>query len=196
MSSAVAPTGLVRDARGLAQTLLSDLPERWSHTGGVAHRADELAATLDDDDPEVLAAAAWLHDIGYADQLKDTGFHPLDGARHLDRLGWPRRISALVAHHSDADSVAAARNLHEQLSAYDRERSALADALTYADQTVGPGGQRMAVGERMADMLRRHGPGSPNAAVHHRREAHLRAVADRVEQRLGARRQRQHTPSW
>jgi len=193
MSDAVAASGLVRDARDLARTLLGDLPERWSHTIGVARRAAELTATLDDDDPDVLVAAAWLHDIGYSDQLEDTGFHPLDGARHLDRLGWPGRISALVAHHSDADSVAAACNLHEQLSVYPREQSALADALTYADQTVGPGGRRMAIGERLADMLRRHGPGSPNAAVHRWREAYLRTIADRVEQRLTARRRGQHT---
>ncbi len=30
-----------------------------------------------------LVAAAYLHDIGYAPELAITGFHPLDGARHL-----------------------------------------------------------------------------------------------------------------
>jgi putative nucleotidyltransferase with HDIG domain len=184
MSRIQAPSRLVRDARDLAQTLLADDWQRWRHTIGVARRAEELAVTLDDDDSEVLLAAAWLHDIGYADQVKDTGFHPLDGARHLDRLGWPRRISALVAHHSDAASVACARGLHRELSAYPPEESAVADALTYADQTIGPGGQRMTLSERIADMLHRHGPDSPNAAAHHRREPRLRATAQRVERRL------------
>ena len=30
-----------------------------------------------------MTAAAWLHDIGYAPAVDDTGFHPLDGARYL-----------------------------------------------------------------------------------------------------------------
>jgi putative nucleotidyltransferase with HDIG domain len=94
MSRIEAPSSLVRDARDLAQTLLADDWQRWRHTIGVARRAEELTATLDDEDSEVLLAAAWLHDIGYAEQAKDTGFHPLDGARHLDRLGWPRTTGA------------------------------------------------------------------------------------------------------
>jgi len=31
--------------------------------------------------------AAYLHDIGYAEPLVDTGFHPLDGAVYLRGLG-------------------------------------------------------------------------------------------------------------
>ena len=110
MSQIEAPSRLVRDARDLAQLLLAGDGERWRHTIGVARRAEELTATLGDEDCEILLAAAWLHDIGYADQVTDTGFHPLDGARYLDRLGWPRRISAIVAHHSDAASVQVAED--------------------------------------------------------------------------------------
>jgi len=190
MSGTMTPPALIRDARDLAQTLLGERTERWRHTVGVARRAEDLAAILDGGrdgiDADALIAAAWLHDIGYADAVRDSGFHPLDGARHLDRLRWPRRLSALVAHHSDARSVARARGLHEELSTYHREESPVADALTYADQTVGPAGRRMSITERLADMLHRHGPDSPNAAVHHLREPNLRAVADRVERRLAA----------
>src|SRR6266508_2813515 len=99
----------VHEARDVAQAVLSGLPSRWRHTVGVARCAEELAATLDADDGEQLVAAAWLHDIGYAEDLVDTGFHPLDGARFLDRHRWPSRISALVAHHSGAAFVATAR---------------------------------------------------------------------------------------
>jgi hypothetical protein len=41
---------------------------------------------------EVLVAAAWVHDIGYAPELLATGFHPLDGARYLTGLGVPERV--------------------------------------------------------------------------------------------------------
>jgi putative nucleotidyltransferase with HDIG domain len=121
---------MVHSARDLAQILFQQLPQRWRHTIGVARRAEELTAVLDGDDPTVLAAAAWLHDIGYAEQLAETGFHPLDGARPLDRLGWPARITALVAHHSGAVFVAHAQRLGSESDAYPREHSALSDALT------------------------------------------------------------------
>jgi predicted hydrolase (HD superfamily) len=181
----IAVVTAVRPARELAHHLLAGLPERLQHTAGVARRAAELRpAVRSDEEHETLVAAAWLHDIGYSSALHDTGFHPLDGARHLDREGWPRRVAALVAHHSGACFVARARGLDEALRAYHREDSPVADALTYADQTVGPGGMPMEVRRRMADMLHRHGPASANAAVHHVRGPHLLAVADRVEHRL------------
>ena len=45
-------------------------------------RARGLAPVLGAD-ADLLEAAAWLHDIGYAPSLVATGFHPLDGARYL-----------------------------------------------------------------------------------------------------------------
>ena len=175
---------LAGDARDVAQVLLAGLPERWQHTVGVARRAAEVAATVGPDDSDVLEAAAWLHDIGYAAELRDTGFHPLDGARHLRETGWAPRIAGLVAHHSGALCVAHVRGLAAALSRYPREDSAVSDALTYADQTVGPYGRSMSFDQRLADMLARHGQDSPNAAAHARRAPLLRAAVDRVELRL------------
>jgi putative nucleotidyltransferase with HDIG domain len=174
----------VRDARDIAQVMLSDLPDRWRHTIAVARRAEELAAVLDLADPNDLVAAAWLHDVGYADEVLDTGFHPLDGARFLGRHLWPLRVRSLVAHHSGAIYVAAVRGLDGELRRYHAEKSLVSDALTYADQTCGPHGERMTVPERMADMLRRHGPESPSVRAHHLRGPHLLATAARVERRL------------
>lgn len=172
----------VDDARLLAQTLLS--PERLQHTRGVAARAADLVGTIGTDQDEVLISAAWLHDIGYSDLAQDTGFHPLDGARLLDRLGWPARISALVAHHSGASFVAGPLGLSGPLGRYPDEFSPMSDALTYADQTTGPAGQSLPIGLRMAGMLTRHGPASVNTVVHHLRGPHLLRVADRVRRRL------------
>ncbi len=74
-------------ARELAEQLLSrELPRRWSHVAAVAKRADEVAPVLDVD-ADLLVSAAWLHDIGYAPQVVDTGFHPLDGARPAVLVG-------------------------------------------------------------------------------------------------------------
>jgi putative nucleotidyltransferase with HDIG domain len=185
MSSTTIPQR-VHEARDLAQVLLDGMTERWRHTIAVARRAEEVAGTVDDADRNDLIAAAWLHDIGYAERIRDTGFHPLDGARHLERLHWPGRISALVAHHSGARFVARARGLAGALAAYPDERSAVSDALTYADQTVGPRGERLTITDRLADMLRRHGPDSPNAHVHDARAPYILAAGDRVRLRLAA----------
>ncbi|GIE97710.1 HD domain-containing protein [Paractinoplanes rishiriensis] len=171
-------------ARDLARFLLADLPERWRHTVGVARRAESLIGTLPAGDGAVLVAAAWLHDVGYAAPLRDTGFHPLDGARHVRAAGWSYRITGLVAHHSGAMCVARCRGLADQLAEFPQESSPTADALVYADQTVGPDGVVMTFEDRLADMLHRHGTGSPHAAAHHERAPLLRAAVLRVEDRL------------
>ena len=73
-------------ARDLAERYLADvLPRRWMHVRSVARRARWVAARLSLSAD--LVAAAWLHDIGYAPELVETGFHPLDGARYLRRVG-------------------------------------------------------------------------------------------------------------
>jgi putative nucleotidyltransferase with HDIG domain len=189
--SGFSPVGAVHRARDLAEQLLVELPERWRHTIGVARRAETVTGTLGSHgDRAALLAAAWLHDIGYAPELRDTGFHPIDGARYLQAHHWPARIAGLVAHHSGALCVARVRGLAEAMACFPHEDSAVCDALIYADQTVGPNGRDMNVEHRLADMLRRHGPGSPNAAAHMHRAPLLRAAVHRVEQRLGATRQR------
>lgn len=179
------PAGDVHRARDLAQRLLVDLPERWRHTIGVARRAEGVIGTLGSrGEGDVLLSAAWLHDIGYAAALRDTSFHPLDAARHLEAAGWPARVVGLVAHHSAAWCVAQVRGLAEEISIFPHEDSPVSDALIYADQTVGPDGRVMSVEQRLADMLRRHGPGSPKAAAYPQRAPLLRAAVHRVEQRL------------
>ena len=170
-------------AEQVAYSLIGGLTARWKHTIGVAERAAELAQSLPVE-AEVLVAAAWLHDIGYADATRNTGFHPLDGAAYLAGRQWPPRIVGLVAQHSGAAFVAAARGLADALAAYPDGGGLLSDALTYADQTVGPAGERMTTEQRRTEMLWRHGPESWNARVDSVRAPHLRAVADRVERRL------------
>lgn len=176
---------LIAKARGLAKKLLrKELPERWLHTQGVASRAAEFATTVAPEDRSVLIAAAWLHDIGYASAVQDTGFHPLDGGLYLLVDGWDDRLAALVAHHSGARFVPVERGFGLMMAEFDFEDDAVSDALTYADQTVGPNGRRMTVPYRIAEAITRHGPDSPNARARVDRVPYLLAVADRVEQRL------------
>jgi putative nucleotidyltransferase with HDIG domain len=170
-------------AQQTAARFVGPLGDRWLHTVAVAKCAAELADVLSLE-ADVLVAAAWLHDIGYARVAVATGFHPLDGARYVVGQLWPMRIAGLVAHHSGARFVATARGLGPALAAYPDEGGLMSDALTYCDQTVGSTGLRVSVHQRRAEVLRRHGPDSWNAAVDHIRGPHLRAAVARIERSL------------
>jgi len=178
---------IVVPARRLSRSLLAELPDRWEHTQGVAARADELAVALglDEMSRERLVAAAWLHDVGYSRELQRTGFHPLDGARHLWGGSWPGEIVGLVAQHSGAWFVAEVRGLGARLAVHRVARQdPLLDLLTYADQTVGLGGVPMTVEERIEEAYRRRGPDSPSGRAYPVRRPYLLAVAARVQERL------------
>ena len=154
----------------------------------MAERAAAIGSVLmSPSEADTLLAAAWLHDIGYVPALQTTGFHPLGGARYLAAHGWPETIIALVAHHSGADYLAAVRGLDRQLADFPPQLGPVDDALTYADQTIGPDGEPMTLDQRIAEMLRRHGPDSPNAAANPRREPAVREAVRRVERRLARR---------
>jgi len=53
-----------------AEHLLSPLGDRWKHVRAVGERARSVAAILDREDRHYLVAAAYLHDIGYAPDLR------------------------------------------------------------------------------------------------------------------------------
>jgi putative nucleotidyltransferase with HDIG domain len=178
---------LVAESRWLAAGLLCVSAKRWQHTRAVARRAALAAGAVGPADRQLLVAAAWLHDIGYAPDARRTGFHPLDGALYLQEQDWPPTIVGLVAHHSGARFVARVWGLEQLMRTFDADvnaRGPLADALTYADQTTGPDGRLVDVDERLAEMLRRHGPDSPNARVHAQRASAIRAAVHRTEQCL------------
>ena len=104
-------------AEDLAEALLQvPLPRRWAHVQGVAARARRLAPVLGTD-ADLLEAAAWLHDIGYAPDLAVTGLHALDGARYLrDVHQADAMLCRLVARHSYAIFEAEERGLADVLS--------------------------------------------------------------------------------
>jgi hypothetical protein len=110
------------------------------------------------EDGELLEAAAWLHDIGYAPELAETGFHPLDGARYLRDQGCAERLCHLVAYHSAALAEAESLGLADQLREFSDERSLVRDLLWFADMTTGPDGQCMTFAERMGEVRERYGP--------------------------------------
>jgi hypothetical protein len=147
-------------AEAVARSLLEEpLPRRWAHSQGVAASARTLAPILGRH-AGAVTAAAWLHDIGYTPGLRDSAFHPLDGARYLrDVQHADPLVCRLVAHHSCAIIEAALRGLAADLSReFKPAPRDLADALIYCDMTTGPRGQPMPVEARLAEIRNRYGP--------------------------------------
>ena len=148
-------------AQQIARTLLQEhLPRRWAHVQGVANRARSLAPALSAD-ADLLEAAAWVHDIGYAPGLATTGLHQLDGARYLrDTQHADAMLSLRVAHHSCAIIEASERGFADVLGLeFEPAPQELSSALTYCDMTTGPDGELVPVEQRLAEIHDRYGPG-------------------------------------
>ena len=161
LSSLGRMTTLASWAEPLARALLQEpLPRRWAHSQGVAARARGLAPVLGTD-AELMEAAAWLHDIGYAPGLATTGLHQLDGARYLrDAQHADAMLCRLVAHHSCAIIEAGERGLADVLSSeFDPAPDALASVLTCCDMTTSPDGRPVRVEQRLAEIHARYGSG-------------------------------------
>jgi hypothetical protein len=169
----------------LARELLHDpLPRRWAHVQGVAARARGLAPVLGAD-ADLLEAAAWLHDIGYAPSLASTDLHQLDGARYLrDAKHADAMLCRLVAHHSCAITEADERGLADVLSSeFDPAPDFLASVLTCCDMTTSPDGQPVPVERRLAEIHDRYGPEHPVSRSIQRATPMILCAVEQIHQR-------------
>lgn len=178
--SSLSPAG----AAALAARLLGTVGTRLAHSAAVARSAERASRTVHGADLELLVEAAWLHDIGYAAVAAETGFHPLDGARFLERRGTDRRLVNLVANHSYARFEAEKRDLLPELDQYHPEVGPVADALVYADMTTGPTGAAVTVEERLYEILCRYKPDNPVHRAIADASGEIEAAVSRVERRL------------
>lgn len=177
---------MAQRAADLARSLLeTQLPRRWSHTQGVAARAESLAPILGDE-ADLLHAAAWLHDIGYSPALATTGFHPLDGARYLrDTKHTDPRLCRLVAHHSCARIEADERGIVDILIAeFPPDDDDLTAALIYCDMTTDPDGRHVTFDARLTEILSRYGDDHVVSRSMMRAAVTVRHVISAVEQHI------------
>lgn len=173
-------------ALDLARSELAiELPRRFAHVVGVGEQGEMLGRRLDGVDGDLIAAAGYLHDIGYASALKETGFHPIDGARFLQGVDYDPRVINLVAHHSCAHIEARLRGLGDVLRReFPIDPDLPHDELCFCDMTTTPAGELTTVDQRLDEVLQRYGPGSIvyDAIVQGRGE--LTAAVQRVESQL------------
>jgi len=174
------------NAQDLAEQLLAGLGTRLAHSAAVAAQAYRVAPLLPQPWRDLLVNAAWLHDIGYAPQLAHARFHPLDGARWLRTSGWDAHVCCLVAGHSRALTEARLRGLDRELVAeFEPAPELPAAALTWADLTSSPAGERCSFEVRLADILDRYGSGLVRQAAE-TNEPVWRYDVSTIERRLGA----------
>jgi putative nucleotidyltransferase with HDIG domain len=175
---------VIDQAVAFAESVLAErLPRRWAHSLGVLREAERLAPILGDD-AELLAAAAILHDVGYAPEAVDTGQHMIDGARFLRTNGVDERICYIVAHHTSSPWEAAELGLSGALDEFPATNPLLVDAITYCDLCADPDGNRIDPSARLAEVLERYGP---EHVVYHAVSAarpHLLDSVDRVSTKL------------
>ena len=180
-------------ANELAASCLGDMGDRWLHVQAVGRSAEELQMRgLDVSD--AVVAAAWLHDVGYGKSIADTGFHPIDGAGWLAAQGAPPGVVALVAYHSGARFEAEERGLTDALAQFSEPDPDQLDVLTLIDMSTSPTGKRVAVAERLDEILERY---ASDNAVHRavtRSRGSLEESAKRAAERLGLADVRAGTP--
>jgi putative nucleotidyltransferase with HDIG domain len=180
LEAAVAAVG-ARWAYRLGRSLLAEaLPQRWLHSVGVSQRALGCRPVLGDS-VGVLAAAALLHDVGYAPGLRVTGFHALDGARYLRDLGVDDKVVRLVAHHSHAEIEAEIRGLKRELDVFAKGDAVLTDALVYCDMTTDPVGRVTDVESRLDEIATREDGESEVREFVGRASGELRSATTRFE---------------
>jgi len=172
-------------ARDMARKLLVSQPGRLAHSEAVGHLAEEMSPRLVSHGRESFVAAAYLHDIGYAPEVETTGFHPLDGALYLSQIGFAD-VAGLVAHHSGSEYEAELRGVEAEMRVFAEPDEQLLDALTYCDMNVSPGGERVSVTERIAEIVERYEEGHPAARAVQFAEPILRTSIARVLKRLEA----------
>ena len=175
----------VDEAERLARELLAGMPARLRHVEAVARRAVEIAGAVEPDERDVLIAAAWLHDIGYADEAVRTGSHHLDGANYLSGLD-EERLAGLVAFHGAALEEARLRGLDNELLAFSDEDSRVSQALTYCDLVTRADGTEVTLEERIGDVRERYGGEHVVARALEDARARLERVVANVEGRLAS----------
>ncbi|MFW0789929.1 HD domain-containing protein [Gordonia sp. CPCC 205333] len=174
---------LIERARSIAEERLSGQSRRWAHVQGVAATMEQLAQSYPVTVREVLLAAAWLHDVGYSESVRDCGFHPVDGARFVLSQGFPELVASLIAYHTGATVEAEERGLTSELAPFTHPPTELLDALTSADMMTGPDGVAVSPAARVEEILTRYPAEDPVHRAVSRSAPELLAAVARVKGR-------------
>lgn len=124
--------------------------------------------------------AALVHDIGYLEDLRITGFHPWDGYHYLKNRGFPELASLIVGHSCSPEEAQLLK-----LPAIDPSSHLAAKLLTYWDMQVKQGGEVVSYDERLADIIARYGEKSIVGRANLLAEPRIRKIISEINDLLG-----------
>lgn len=138
---------------------------RFKHIMGVVDEMKLLLRHFDIDNKtkNELINLAFLHDIGYSEQLTKTGFHPLDGALFCKEMGYSEDVVSAVMFHSGAYRDVE-MNFPDIMGCYvnhsyriKNKGKLYIELITYCDLHRSPLGIKVNLDERLEDIYRRYG---------------------------------------
>ncbi|SDZ36188.1 HD domain-containing protein [Thermoactinomyces sp. DSM 45892] len=163
--------------------------DRYHHILGVVDRMKELVKkiVIPDEWRTQLIQTAFLHDIGYSEQLNQYNFHPLDGALFVQKIGISKSVLAAILFHSDA--YTSAKHIRPDLfevysdnyDLLDETDHMFIDLITYCDIHTSPTGIEITLQERVRDVVRRYGEGHPVSDMMLLSQTYYQEVEQRVE---------------
>ncbi len=148
-----------------AATFFPEGSPRLAHMRRAAHMAERIArqCRLEAPEHEKLVTAALFHDVGYSEELKRTGFHPLDGAVFLAHYGADNEVIESVLWHSstvhDITYKPEIEAIYRKLTPRP-ENSFLLRAVSLCDFRASPRGEAFSFRQRIHELEQRFGTGS------------------------------------
>lgn len=153
-------------AKNVLFHLLRNQDNRLKHTLTVVKNCESIAEylKLDKDKKDLLLISAYLHDIGYSEDIAKTGFHPYDGYQYLKDNFWSHNICQLVLRHSEASSLPHPEGISLKdvySGSLKEDLYLLYKILTVADMTSEFDGKVTTVESRYLGIMNRYGIESP-----------------------------------
>lgn len=153
----------IEEAKQLVDTLLADNLNRTAHIYGVVSIVKDLCVQygLSEEETNLAIQSAYLHDIGYAEDLNLNNFHAVDGFEFLKKNGWHDVVSMVALHHTYSGLLA--KMSREDLTHYYSKYPLTEEFMKYffivteADLQTSGKGITVSFEERIADIQDRYG---------------------------------------
>lgn len=135
---------------------------RFAHMQQASKTAKRIATQtgLNGDKADRLITATLFHDVGYSEKLKQTGFHPLDGAAFLAHAGAQEEVIEAVLWHSsteqDIKALPEVENIYKNFPPPSKNNQTL-KGVSYCDFRTSPVGESFSFGQRIAEFRNRFG---------------------------------------
>lgn len=160
----------IGNARRLAHKLLKNNPKRLQHTLGVVDLSIKTlfreGYKVDSDIYKNVVCSAYLHDIGYSEEINHTKFHPYDGYMYLKKLGISDNISLPVLYHTGSELLVHMfpSKFHSEVVEFFKKESIITieqmkyiSLLDSSDIRINSEGVEVSVEDRLQDIVNRYG---------------------------------------